>query len=89
MPDEVIIKAKYCNPNMSFGSPDGCDEVTLKLPKSEVVKLQTSVVSQNQLVPDIDYSAAAQFWGLAFTTTFFLWLFARGIGEIIKYVKNA
>lgn len=63
MSDEVIIKTKYCNPNMSFGSPDGCDEVTLKLPKSEVVKLQSSVVSQYKPVPDIDYSVAAQFWG--------------------------
>lgn len=51
MSDEVIIKTKYCNPNMSFGSPDGCDEVTLKLPKSEVVKLQSSVVSQISLFP--------------------------------------
>ncbi|HAT2543989.1 TPA: hypothetical protein ACNV36_005140 [Citrobacter freundii] len=89
MSDEVIIRTKYCNPNMSFGSPDGCDKVTLKLPKSEVVKLQSSVVSQDKPVPDIDYSVAAQFWGLAFTTTFFLWLFAKGIGEILKHVRNA
>lgn len=89
MSDEVIIKTKFCNPNMNSGSQDGCDEVTLKLPKTEVAKLQSSVVSQDKSVPDIDYSVAAQFWGLAFTTTFFLWLFAKGIGEILKHVRNA
>ncbi|ATI90056.1 hypothetical protein NQ871_000398 [Salmonella enterica] len=50
--------------------------------------LQPSLV-HDKPVPDIDYSVAAQFWGLAFTTTFFLWLFAKGIGEILKHVKNA
>ncbi|EMB9957248.1 hypothetical protein U9665_001390 [Escherichia coli] len=89
MSDEIIIRTKFCNPNMSFGSPDGCDDVTLKLPQSEVTKLQASVVSQDKSSPDIDYSVAAQFWGLAFTTTFFLWLFAKGIGEILKQVRNA
>lgn len=88
MDEQIILKAVTCNYSDTHGEY-GCNNINLKLPKSDVAKLQTSVVSQNQLVPDIDYSAAAQFWGLAFTTTFFLWLFARGIGEIIKYVKNA
>lgn len=91
MSDEVIIRTEICfhDPVQNSMLRVGCPEVFLKLPKSEVVKLQSSVVSQDKSVPDIDYSVAAQFWGLAFTTTFFLWLFAKGIGEILKHVRNA
>lgn len=82
MNDFVEIKTSLC-------TVYSCNDVTLKLSQSEVVKLQSSVVSLDKPVPDIDYSVAAQFWGLAFTTTFFLWLFAKGIGEILKHVRNA
>ncbi|ANZ87443.1 MULTISPECIES: hypothetical protein [Enterobacteriaceae] len=88
MSDEIILKATTCHYNYSHGEY-GCNNINLKLPRSEVVKLKSSVVSQDKPVPDIDYSVAAQFWGLAFTTTFFLWLFAKGIGEILKHVRNA
>lgn len=87
MPDELIINATSCSYRGLLGE-HSCKNIRLKLPQSEVVKLQSSVVSQDKPVPDIDYSVAAQFWGLAFTTTFFLWLFAKGIGEILKQVKN-
>lgn len=88
MSDEIILKATTCHYNYFHGEY-GCNNINLKLPRSEVVKLQSSVVPQDKPVPDIDYSVAAQFWGLAFTTTFFLWLFAKGIGEILKHVRNA
>ncbi|HBW1549212.1 hypothetical protein OQO37_11485 [Enterobacter hormaechei] len=88
MSDEIILKATTCHYNYFHGEY-GCNNINLKLPRSEVVKLKSSVVSQDKPVPDIDYSVAAQFWGLAFTTTFFLWLFAKGIGEILKHVRNA
>ncbi|EFB1458123.1 hypothetical protein IM098_004806 [Escherichia coli] len=42
-----------------------------------------------QQPPDVDYSVAAQYWGVAFTSVIFLWLFSRGIGMILKLVKNA
>lgn len=37
----------------------------------------------------IDYTQSAQFWGVAFTSVLFLWLFSHGIGHILKLVKNA
>lgn len=42
-----------------------------------------------QQSPDIDYSVAAQYWGVAFTSVLMLWLFSRGIGAILKLVRNA
>jgi len=36
-----------------------------------------------------DYAQSAEFWGIAFTTVLFLWLFSHGIGHILKLVKNA
>ncbi|MDX7990798.1 hypothetical protein [Xenorhabdus littoralis] len=37
----------------------------------------------------LDYSVAAQFWGVAFTSVIGLWLFSKGIGLIINMVRNA
>lgn len=42
-----------------------------------------------QQVPDIEYAVAAQYWGVAFTSVLMLWLFSRGIGAILKLVRNA
>ncbi|WP_392564094.1 hypothetical protein RHO13_13195 (plasmid) [Orbus wheelerorum] len=36
-----------------------------------------------------DFSLSAPFWGIAFTSVLFLWLFSHGIGHILKLVKNA
>lgn len=44
------------------------------------------VESQN---PKVDFSQSASFWGIAFTSVLFLWLFSHGIGHILKLVKNA
>lgn len=36
-----------------------------------------------------DYALSAPFWGIAFTSVLFLWLFSHGIGHILKLVKHA
>jgi len=89
MSDDIIINTQLCNPDSATVNPNGCNEVNLKISKAELIKVHASIISEVKPVPDIDYSISAQFWGLAFTTTFFLWLFAKGIGEILKLIKNA
>lgn len=48
-----------------------------------------SIESPYQPIPQIDYAKAGLFWGLAFTSVIFLYLFSKGIGLILNMVKNA
>lgn len=89
MPELIEITTKFCHPQMNFGGEGGCDDITLKIPVAEVEKLQSVGVSSNSNPPEIDYGVSAQFWSFAFTSVLFLWLFAKGIGAILKFVRNA
>lgn len=90
MDDYTEITTKFCHPMMNFGGDEqGCNDVTLKLPKTEVMKLQSSVVSDSPQSLNIDYQVASQYWGIAFSTVIALWLFSKGIGAIINMVRNA
>ncbi|MFS1564251.1 MAG: hypothetical protein ACL7AX_12700 [Candidatus Arsenophonus phytopathogenicus] len=37
---------------------------------------------------NIDYSVAAQFWGIPFTSVIGLWLFSKGLGAVINMFKG-
>lgn len=90
MDDHIEITTKLCNPVMNIGGDEnGCNDVTLKLPKAEVMKLQSSVISDGSQSLNIDYQIASQYWGVAFSTVIALWLFSKGIGSIINMVRNA
>ena len=48
MSDEIEITTKFCHPYMNFGG-DGCNDVILKVPKIEAVKLQSVALSGNEI----------------------------------------
>lgn len=67
--------------------------VTGEICNSKTSECQTLSITVSELPyqqpPEIDYSISAQFWGVAFTSVLTLWLFSRGIGAILKLVRNA
>jgi hypothetical protein len=52
----------------------------------EIQDLKPFLGSESSLPDSVEI---AQFWGLAFSSVLFLWLFSHGIGHILKLVKNA
>ncbi|WP_246171114.1 hypothetical protein [Pandoraea eparura] len=43
----------------------------------------------DSIVQPFDYTAAAGFWGLAFTTIITLWLVSHGAGAIVNFLRRA
>lgn len=43
----------------------------------------------DSIVQPFDYTAAAGFWGLAFTTIISLWLVSHGAGAIVNFLRRA
>lgn len=68
------ITGEICSPLKPI---EDCQAVMLVVDNSQVQQAQ------------IDYAQSAEFWGVAFTSVLFLWLFSHGIGHILKLVKNA
>ena len=50
---------------------------------------QTVTLALNHPATTIDYSIASQYWGVAFTSIIFLYLFSHCIGLILKFVRNS
>lgn len=50
---------------------------------------QSVTLAMNFPAISIDYSIAAQYWGVAFTSIIFLYLFSHCIGLILKFVRNS
>jgi hypothetical protein len=42
----------------------------------------------DSIAQPFDYTAAAGFWGLAFTTVITLWLVSHGAGAIVNFVRR-
>ncbi|WP_232454683.1 hypothetical protein, partial [Burkholderia ubonensis] len=43
----------------------------------------------NSIVQPFDYTVAAGFWGVAFTTIVGLWLVSHGAGAIVNFLRRA
>ncbi|MFX1735090.1 hypothetical protein PXJ20_00500 [Paraburkholderia sp. A1RI_3L] len=43
----------------------------------------------DSIVQPFDYTAAAGFWGLAFTTIITLWLVSHGSGAIVNFLRRS
>lgn len=82
MEEQVEITTNLCHENV-------CNNVILKLTKTEVSKLQSVIIYDNSPSLNIDYEVASQFWGVAFFSVITLWLFSKGVGTIINLVKRA
>lgn len=83
MANEVDITARFCHPYMNYGSVDGCDEIVLKIPQTEVVKLQSVEV---QSKPELGAFNMGLFsYGLGLVLVFYV--LAYGLGQMIKMVR--
>ncbi|HGJ5899720.1 hypothetical protein [Arsenophonus apicola] len=61
-----------------------CSKVTSDC---QVIELTVKELPYQELL-NIDYSVAAQFWGIPFTTVIGLWLFSKGLGTVINMMKG-
>lgn len=82
MNNEIEITTKFCHPYMNFGG-DGCNDVVLKVPQSEAVKLQ---IVEHSNTPDLgmfnmDYLMS----GLGLVLSCYLFAFA--VGQVIKQFR--
>ena len=74
MSDEIEITTKFCHPYMNFGG-DGCNDVILKVPKIEAVKLQSVALSGNENQ------------GFSFGIVLIFYLIAKSVGAVIAIFK--
>lgn len=82
MNNEIEIITKFCHPYMNFGG-DGCNDVVLKIPQSEVAKLQIVEV-QNK--PQLgEFNTGLFSYGLGLVLMFYV--LAYGLGQMIKMVR--
>lgn len=82
MNNEIEIITKFCHPYMNFGG-DGCNDIVLKIPQSEVAKLQIVEV-QNK--PQLgEFNTGLFSYGLGLVLMFYV--LAYGLGQIIKVVR--
>lgn len=82
MNNEIEITTKFCHPYMNFGG-DGCNDVVLKIPQSEVAKLQIVEV-QNK--PQLgEFNTGLFSYGLGLVLMFYV--LAYVLGQIMKMVR--
>lgn len=83
MNSEIEITTKFCHPYMNFGGEDGCDEIVLKIPQSEVAKLQTVEIQNKPQLGEFDTGLFS--YGLGLVLMFYV--LAYGLGQMIKMVR--
>ncbi|EEV25431.1 hypothetical protein AM202_04387 [Actinobacillus minor 202] len=82
MNNEIEITTKFCHPYMNFGG-DGCNDIILRVPQSEAVKLQTVEHSSSFELGTFEMSYFSSGMGLVL----FCYVFAFAIGQVIKQVR--
>ena len=83
MNKEIEITTKFCHPNMNFGDENGCDDIVLKIPYSEVIKIQSTEI-QNK--PELgEFNMGLFSYGLGLVLVFYVLAF--GLGQMIKMVR--
>lgn len=85
MSSEIEITTKFCHPYINYGG-DGCNDVILKVPQSEVAKLQVMEHSKGETA-GIEYYP--EFFAVSFSITLLFWLVAKFGWMIIETIKRA
>ncbi|MDE9460832.1 hypothetical protein [Xenorhabdus bovienii] len=81
MNDYTEITTKFCEPNINLVSDiNSCNDVILKLPKSEMNKLQSSIISSNPPLNEIN----ANIFMAGFGLVLFFYLLGFGVGQARK-----
>lgn len=88
MNEEIEITTKFCHPYMNFGG-DGCNDVVLKVPQTEAVKLQSVAPSgnENQGFSVGDFVHHADSFGFSFGLVLIFYLIAKSVGAVIAIFK--
>mgnify|MGYP000305121102 CR=1 FL=1 len=90
MSDEIEITTKFCQPYMNFGG-DGCNQIVLKIPQTEAVKLVESArvygTSNQGGVQEFQYYPET--FVTSFSITLGFWLLAKFGGLIVESIKKA
>lgn len=88
MSDEIEITTKFCHPYMNFGG-DGCNDVVLKVPRIEAIKLQSVAPSgnENQEFSVNDFVHHADSFGFSFALVLICYVVAKYIGTILAIFK--
>ena len=84
MEDDFDITTKLCHPIMnSDGNENSCNDVILKLPKTEVIKLQSLVISDNPPLGEFNVNILGA--GLGLVLIFYV--LGYGLGRMIKMLN--
>ncbi|CDH24078.1 hypothetical protein [Xenorhabdus bovienii] len=84
MDDYTEIMTKVCQPHINVSADsNSCNNIILKLPKSEVNKLQFSMVSNNPPLGEFNMNILGA--GLGLVLIFYV--LGYGLGRIIKMVN--
>lgn len=84
MNNEIEIVTKFCHPYMNFGG-DGCNDVVLKVPQAEAVKLQSVTLQKGETV---NYSDYKEFFLVSFSVTLSFWLIAVAAGTALRLIRR-
>ncbi|MBF0751058.1 MULTISPECIES: hypothetical protein [unclassified Pasteurella] len=82
--DEIILTTVICDTDSSV-----CQDVFLKIPKTEITKFQSSELSK--IGEWGEYSMQyepAQIWGFAFSAIVFFYLTGLGVGSVLSAIKQ-
>jgi hypothetical protein len=82
MDDYTEISTKFCQSHIS-ASDNSCNNINLKLPKSEVSKLQSSIISNSPPLGEFNMNILGA--GLGLVLVFYV--LGYGLGRMIKMVN--
>lgn len=90
MNDEIEITAKFCQPYMDF-SGDGCNQIVLKIPQKEAVKLVESAqfYGTSNIGGAEEFQYYPEIFAASFSITLGLWLVSKFAGMILEIIKKA
>lgn len=88
--ETIDITAYFCHPYMHFGG-DGCNEIILKYPPEQALKLYQAVASKGDIEQsqDVDYTQYLEFWSLSFFITLTFWLLAKSYGLVLSFIRRS
>ncbi|PAV11606.1 hypothetical protein CBG25_00165 [Arsenophonus sp. ENCA] len=84
MDDSIDITTQLCHPTMNTGgNENSCNDVILKLSKTEVIKLHSSFISNNPPLGEFDVNILGA--GLGLVLIFYV--LGYGLGRMIKMLN--
>ncbi|HDR1109728.1 TPA: hypothetical protein ACPDS2_001334 [Pasteurella multocida] len=77
---DYILSVEGCNK-----STNSCAQLDLKIPRNELLKLQSMESSKSETV---NYSVYTEFWAVSFSITLSFWVLAKIAGVVLGFLKR-